>query len=50
MPSIDLGALANFAEDKPERVTASGRALLVVRRGDAVYALRDLCQDEEIQN
>ena len=33
MPSIDLGALANFAEGKPERVTASDRALLVVRRG-----------------
>ena len=43
MRSIDLGALANFAEGKPERVTASDRALLVVRRGDAVYALRDLC-------
>ena len=33
MSSIDLGALANFTEGKPERVTASDRALLVVRRG-----------------
>ena len=46
MRSIDLGALANFAEGKPERVTASDRALLVVRRGDAVYALRDLCSHQ----
>ena len=43
MRSIDLGALANFAEGKPERVTASDRALLVVRRGHAVYALRNPC-------
>lgn len=43
MSSIDLGALANFTEGKPERVTASDRAMLVVRRGDDVYALRDLC-------
>ena len=43
MASIELGALECFADGAAESVTLSGRALVVVRRGDAVYVLRDRC-------
>ena len=42
MSSIDPDALANFTEGKPERVTASDRALLVVRGGCRLCAARSL--------
>jgi nitrite reductase/ring-hydroxylating ferredoxin subunit len=43
MVSVELGALSRFTDGVPEQVTLSGRDLVVVRRGDAVYVLRNRC-------
>lgn len=43
MASIELGALERFIDGAAESVALSGRALVVVRRGDAVHVLRDRC-------
>ncbi len=39
----DIGALTDFVTGDPRRVELDGRALVVVRNGDDVYALRDTC-------
>ena len=43
MPSIDLGPLDQFPEGQARRVTADGRSLAIVRKGESIYALRDIC-------
>ena len=45
MPSSvrDIGAVAEFAEGRPCRVELDRRALVVVRRGEEFFALRDAC-------
>ena len=39
----DIGPVDHFEESRPQRVEVSGRALVVVRRGERFYALRDIC-------
>ena len=39
----DIGAASDFEAGRPYRVEVDGRALVVVRKGDAFYALRDTC-------
>ena len=41
--TFDIGAANDFPVGKPVRVAADGRALVVVRRANALYALRDVC-------
>lgn len=41
--SHDLGAAADFAAGRLYRVEVEGRALVVLRRGEAFFALRDVC-------
>ncbi len=45
MPSTehDVGAVVEFGDGEPRRVSADGRALVVVRSGDRVFAARDVC-------
>ena len=45
MPSSvrDLGAASVFEEGRPYRVELDGKALVLVRRGDRFFALRDTC-------
>ena len=45
MPSSarDVGAAASFEDGRPRRVELDGRALVVVRRADRFFALRDTC-------
>jgi len=38
-----IGAVDDFFEDTPMPAEAAGHALCVVRRGDEVFALADLC-------
>lgn len=40
---MDVGALAEFEHARPRIVTAEGRELGVIRWGDAVYAVRNVC-------
>jgi len=40
---VDLGAVEAFADGDIQRVEAGGRGLVVVRRGDVFYVLRDIC-------
>ncbi len=42
----DIGALTDFVTGDPQRVELDGRALVVVRNGDDVYALRDICSHQ----
>ena len=39
----DVGALADFGERSLSRVQAGRHAIVIVRWGDRVYALRDTC-------
>ncbi len=39
----DIGAIADFEDGKPHHVEVDGRALVVVRRDQQFYALRDTC-------
>ena len=41
--SHDLGAAVDFAPGRLCRVEVEGRALLILRQGEEVFALRDLC-------
>lgn len=41
--SIYIGSVDAFADGKPRRVEVDGRGLVVVRRGDILFALRDIC-------
>jgi nitrite reductase/ring-hydroxylating ferredoxin subunit len=43
MDKIDVGAVEDFVEGRPHAVRAGNRDLVVVRKGDAVYAVRDAC-------
>ncbi len=43
MASIELGDLERFVDGVAEPIELSGRALVVVRRGNAVHVLRDRC-------
>ncbi|MFT5090703.1 MAG: nitrite reductase/ring-hydroxylating ferredoxin subunit [Candidatus Latescibacterota bacterium] len=43
MSSVDLGPIGNFPVDQLCRVEVEKRALVVVRKEEAVYALRDIC-------
>ncbi len=40
---VDVGAVSDFVSGQPTRVEGGGRALVVVRRGDEFFALRDIC-------
>ena len=40
---VDVGPLEQFEVDEPIRVDVGRRALVIVRRGEEVYELRDLC-------
>lgn len=42
-PPVDVGAAADFPEGSVRRVQAGSRALVVVRRGGRLHALRDRC-------
>tara|TARA_B100000676_G_C17567438_1_gene575414 strand:- start:15 stop:389 length:375 start_codon:yes stop_codon:yes gene_type:complete len=42
-PSIDVGAADQFDEGKPHAVRAGDRDLVIVRRGDEFFAVRDAC-------
>ncbi|MBM4438060.1 MAG: Rieske (2Fe-2S) protein [Actinobacteria bacterium] len=39
----DVGAVADFEAGRPYRVQVNGRGVVLVRRGEAFYALRDAC-------
>lgn len=39
----DIGAAADFAQGDLRRVEVGGRGLVVLRRGDEFFALRDIC-------
>ena len=39
----DLGPVAAFADGDAKRLEVEGRGLVVVRRGDLFFALRDIC-------
>ena len=39
----DLGPLADFTDRAARRVELNGRALVVVRKGEEFFALRDIC-------
>lgn len=41
--SVDLGEVAAFADGQATRVEVDGRGLVVVKRGDDFYVLRDIC-------
>jgi 3-phenylpropionate/trans-cinnamate dioxygenase ferredoxin subunit len=43
-----VGALADLPEGKPLRVEIGGRAVALVRIGDDVYALGDVCSHQDI--
>lgn len=40
---VDVGPLADLVHGRPRLVRARGRELGIVRWGDAVYAVRNLC-------
>jgi nitrite reductase (NADH) small subunit len=39
----DLGAAEQFAEGRPYRIELGPRAIVLVRKGEEFYALRDIC-------
>jgi nitrite reductase/ring-hydroxylating ferredoxin subunit len=39
----DIGNVADFDSGRPYRVDVNGRALVVVRRGQEFFAIRDVC-------
>ena len=39
----DLGALDDFVDGEVRRVEVEGRGLVVVRKGEQVFVLRDIC-------
>jgi len=39
----DIGAESDFEGGRPYRMDVDGRALVVVRKGDTFYAVRDTC-------
>jgi nitrite reductase/ring-hydroxylating ferredoxin subunit len=39
----DLGPLADFEDGAMRRVELDGRGLVVVRKGEELFALRDIC-------
>ncbi len=39
----DIGALGEFEDGAARRVEVGGRALVVVRKGEEFFALRDIC-------
>ena len=41
--AVDVGAAGDFEPGVLKRVEAGGRALVVVREGERVFALRDTC-------
>lgn len=43
MSRVDLGKLGEYEEGKPYAVRAGERDLVLVRKGDRVYAVRDAC-------
>jgi len=43
MRSVDLGPIEDFPVDQLCRIEVEQRALVVVRKEDAIYALRDTC-------
>ncbi|MAF11404.1 2Fe-2S ferredoxin [Candidatus Poribacteria bacterium] len=45
MPSRehDVGSAAEFGDCEPKGVSVEGRALVLVRAGDAFFAARDIC-------
>lgn len=40
---VDIGAVSDFVSGQPTRVEVGGRGLVVVRKGDEFFALRDIC-------
>ncbi len=43
MHARDVGAVGDFPAARPRRVVVDGRALVIVRRADSFFALRDTC-------
>ena len=43
---VDVGAVDAFADGEAQRVEVEGRALVVVRRADDFFALRDICSHQ----
>ena len=43
MDKIDVGAVEGFVEGKPHAVRAGDRDVVIVRKGDVIYAVRDAC-------
>ena len=41
--AVDIGSVADFDEERPRRIEVDGRAVVIVRRHDEVFALRDIC-------
>ena len=39
----DVGAVSDFAPGRPHRLTVAGRPLVLVRKGETFFALRDIC-------
>jgi nitrite reductase/ring-hydroxylating ferredoxin subunit len=42
----DIGQLDDFEIGKPYRCEVAGKALVIVRKGEAFYAMRDTCPHE----
>ena len=40
---VDIGTTGQFAEGKPHAVRVGERDLVIVRKGDEVFAFRDVC-------
>jgi nitrite reductase (NADH) small subunit len=40
---VDVGAAADFRDDKPVVVSVQGRNIVVVRHGEEFYAIRNVC-------
>ena len=41
--AVDIGAECDFVAGTPQRVEVGGRALVIVRTGERIFALRDIC-------
>lgn len=39
----DVGSANDFESGKPYSITVEGKALVLVRKGDVFYAMRDMC-------
>ena len=44
--ACDIGALDDFEAGAPQPIELGGRALVVVRHGDDIYVLRDVCSHQ----